>query len=233
MSQKNILMLAICVGLATVSPVVAQAAQKAPKAVKTIQVSPGKGMTPQNEANESDMAKTVILKIAAAQKSLEADKPELAQAQLVEAQVLLEEIKLNEPTANIIEKVHTARTNLEKSEQVPVTLIPLDAELVSFETITPVPTAKHHLLLAKKSLANQDNKTASQELLQVENNLIYAEAALPVNRTYQDVVGAQYMLTKNKISAAKKMLQDSQQHIVLLETDTKTSETIKTNTAKQ
>lgn len=233
MSRKHMLAFAICLGLGSLSPTVVHAIQKQPKKYETIQVSPGKGLTAQNEASETEKARNVLQKIASAQHSLEENKADLAQAQLLEAQILLEQIKANEPTEHVIEKVHTARKDLEKSQDVSIDLIPLDAELVNFETVAPAPMAKHHLQLAHKNIASKDKNAASQELLEVENNLIYAEAALPVNRTYQDVVGAQYMLSKNQLKAAQKMLQDSQQHIVMMAADAKTDQTVKVNPEKQ
>lgn len=190
--------------------------QSVKKIKETLRIEPGKNDTPENEARVSRLANDAVNKIEAAQTAIEANKLPEAKTQLTEAQALLDNIQQTGPTTKVIDKVQTTRKQLETSQTATVDLVPLESGIAEFETVTPAPKAKEHLNLAKKSLQEQKKTEASQHLADVEEQLIYAEADLPVSRTKQDVLGAQKLLDQNKPREAHKLLTDSLMHIQTL-----------------
>jgi hypothetical protein len=222
-----VLTIALSLSLVTIGQSFALSRPKtAPKATETVVVQPEKNNTPDNIARVSRLANQVLAKIQDAQASIDTQKLDSAKTQLSEAQELLDNIQQTGPTARVIDTVQTKRKELQRSEEVSLDLVPLDAELVSFEKIVSVPEAKEHLALAKKSLAERDPKAASKHLQEVENSLIYAEADLPVSRTRQDVLSAESLLGQNKPEAANRVLQDSLKHIMIMTAEADNEQTV-------
>lgn len=195
------------------------------KVQEAIQKQTSPAMKKEQSPQVTQWANDAVEKIESAQTSIEHNKLPEAKHQLTEAQVLLDHIQQSEPTGKAINRVESTRKQLEaghiSSEK---DLAPLDQEIGEFETVTPVPKAKQHLNMAKQSLQEKNKAHATEHLVDVESQLIYAEANLPVSRTKQDVLGAQTLLEQGKAKEAHKLLTDSLKHIqeVVLETNKST-----------
>lgn len=169
----------------------------------------------------SQWANDAVEKIESAQTSIEHNQLPEAKHQLTEAQSLLDHIQQSEPTGKAINQVESTRKQLEAGQiSSEKDLAPLDQEIVAFETVTPAPQAKQHLKLAKQSLQEKNKTHATEHLVDVESQLIYAEANLPVSRTKQDVLGAQTLLEQGKPKEAHKLLTDSLKHIQVMAAET-------------
>lgn len=202
------------------------------KLKETLRIEPGQNATPEQEAKVSRMANDAVSKIEAAQTSIEQNRLPEAKTQLSQAQALLDNIQQTEATAQVIDKVQTTRKQLETSQTATTDLAPLESEIMKFEKVTPAPEAQAHLDKAQESLKNKKKDEATQHLVQVEENLIYAEADLPVSRTKQDVLGAQALLSQNKPKEAHKLLTDSLKHIQVLAVEVDEAETAPAPTSK-
>ncbi len=189
-----------------------------PSAATATPASPAKKMPTQQV---SQWANDAVEKIESAQTSIEHNQLPEAKHQLTEAQSLLDHIQQSEPTGKAINQVELTRKQLETGQiSTAADLAPLDQEIVAFEMVTPAPQAKQHLKLAKQSLQEKNKSNATEHLVDVESQLIYAEANLPVSRTKQDVLGAQTLLEQGKPKEAHKLLTDSLKHIQVMAVET-------------
>lgn len=217
-----------------------QATQKAEKTLKqTVKTqmeklnimhpqASGTAQSAEQAAQISQWANGAVEKIQAAQTSIDHDQLPEAKHQLGEAQSMLDHIQQSEPTGKAIQKAESTRQQVEQGKISSETdLVPLEQEIVTVETVTPVPKAKEHLKKAKDSLQQKNKAQAKQHLVDVESQLIYAEANLPVSRTKQDVLGAQTLLEQGKPKEAQKLLTDSLRHIQVLASETEKSKRMK------
>ncbi len=195
------------------------------KVQEAIQKQTSPAMKKEPSPQVSQWANEAVTKIEAAQTSIEQNQLPEAKHQLSEAQTLLDHIQQSEPTGKAINRVESTRKQLEAGQiSTDKDLVPLEQDIMMFETVTPAPKAKQHLNMAKQSLQEKNKANATEHLVDVESQLIYAEANLPVSRTKQDVLGAQTLLEQGKAKEAHKLLTDSLKHIqeVVLETSKST-----------
>lgn len=204
----------------TVKKTVETETQKVQKAIQKPVSSSAESITHKQNApaqQVSQWANDAVGKIESAQTSIEHNQLTEARHQLTEAQVLLDQIQQSAPTGNAINRVELTRKRLEAGQiSAESDLAPLDQEIVAFETVTPAPQAKQYLKLARQSLQDKNKADAQKHLVNVESQLIYAEANLPVSRTKQDVLGAQMLLEQGKPKEAHKLLTDSLRHIQIM-----------------
>jgi len=186
---------------------------------ETITVQPGPGSTPKNTARISDVANLLVDKIQQAQAAIDENQLDQAQKLLTQSQDLVQNIEITGPTTRVIEHVHTARTKLQTSQTVSVDLIPLDAELTDVEKVVPIQNAREQLSSARENLMSNHREAARKNLLALEDNLVYAEADLPVSRTKADILSAETLISQNKPLEAHQMLQDSLNHISVMAID--------------
>jgi len=189
----------------------------------TITVKPGPNSTPKNTARISDVANLLVDKIQQAESAIDQNELGHAQRLLSQAQDLVQNIEMTGPTARVIEHIHTARTTLETSTTVPLDLVPLDAELTDVDKIVSVQKAREQLTLAQQNIQANQREAARKNLLAVEDNLVYAEADLPVSRTKVDILSAETLLNQNRPLEAREMLQDSLNHISVMAVDVQKS----------
>jgi YfdX protein len=187
-----------------------------------VNVTPGRHITPQDEATISSTAVKVLRHIAAARGALQSEKPdtEKAKVQLNQSEKLLDIIQAALPTTKIKDRIWVAKKHLEyeDSEEVLPDLIPIDTSLEELVDFLPTTKAKAHLDNAKQALKKGDKSKAAEQLQEMDDALFYVEADLPLSSTRHLVDQARSALAKGKVDAkaADRALAEAEDNVVFV-----------------
>lgn len=195
-------------GLALIAGlVVAQSALAGmePRLREDVSITPGRAITPADEAVLSSSANRVLHHIARARDALSKKDGARAKAELGQAETLLDIIQNSVPTRVVKSRIWTADDKLkyENSEEIPVSAVPIYASLderADFDLVK-LPGGKSP---AKAPAATE--KKAAGEVEASDAALYYEELDLPLNSTRHFVAAAQSELAKDQFTAAGQSL---------------------------
>lgn len=206
---------ALLVGLAASGPLYAERAIQ-----EEISISPGRQITPVDEATISSSAVKVLRHIADARGALQGDKPDTAKAkaQLNQSEILMDVIQAALPTTQVKDRIWVAKKHLEyeNTQEVLPDLIPIYSSLQELVDYVPAAKAKAHLDDAKQALEEGDKEKAAERLQAVDDALLYVEADLPLSSTRHLVEQARDALDKNDAKAADLALAAAEDNVVFV-----------------
>lgn len=218
MKTRNLVSLSVLGALAFggMTPQIASA--RPIKQVEKVSVAPGRSLTPAQEMALSRSAVRVLRHIADARSDIADKNAKLAKSDLVLAQLLLEDIKLNMPTTIVKDKIKIAKEHMkyESVDEVSSDLVPIDASLTAIEDYVPVAESKRHIKEAQKHLQKNDKKAATEELEAADIALVYTEVDLPLSSTETHIKNALTALGKKKFKDADKALVEAEDGVMFL-----------------
>jgi YfdX protein len=178
-----------------------------PRLHEDISVSPGRSITPDDEAAISSSAIRVLHHIARARDALRKNDVERARQDLKQAEILLDIIQASVPTTVVKNRVWTSdnRVKYEDSEEVPASIVPIYASLTEqadFDTVK-LPGAAPRAKANAKPDATAETETGDAALY-------YEERDLPLNATRHFVAAALIELARNRPREADQALRAAQ-----------------------
>lgn len=183
-------------------------------------VTPGRQITPQDEAVMSSAAVKVLRHIADARGELQGDKPDIdkAKVELDQSEKLLDIIQESLPTTNIKDRIWVAKKHLEyeNSREVLPDLVPIYASLDELIDYMPTTKTKAHLDQAKQALEKGDKSKAKEQLQAMDDALLYVEADLPLSSTRHLVAQAKADLAKSDVKAANQALRAAEDNVLFI-----------------
>ncbi|MGD2081522.1 MAG: YfdX family protein [Chromatiales bacterium] len=181
-------------------------------------VTPGRQISPQDEAAISSAAVKVLRHVAGARGELQGDEPdaEKAKVELGQAEKLLDIIQAGLPTTRIKDHIWVAKKDLEyeDSREVLPDLVPIYASLD--ELVDYMPKARAHLDQAREAVKAGDKSKAGEQLKALDDALVYAEADLPLSSTRNLVAEAEEDLANDDAKAADAALATAQDDVVFV-----------------
>jgi hypothetical protein len=194
----------------------------APVYAATIQekviTTPGKTITPQEEAVISSAGVKVLRHIAQARSDIQIKDADAAQAELGQADKLLDIIREALPTTSIKDRIRVAKKHLEyeDTQEVLPDLVPIYSALNEMMDIMPVKAARAQLDKAKEHLKAGDKANARKALEATDAALQYTEVDLPLSTTRHLVAQARADLGKKRLDEADKALQAAEDGVVFI-----------------
>jgi len=206
-------------------PGVAKAAQKEgalPRILETVDLAPGKSISPQDQVKVSSLALKLLRHVSVAQQDIQGKKIDDAKKELVQAGALVHVLKEILPTVKIIDHIWVAKTSLSylNTTEVQQDLITISASVDQLYDVLPDGKAKEHCKAAKNCLAKEKQKGASkakEELEAVEESLDFRELDLSVSYTSRLVEAAEGDLNAGKIKEASEALSAVADGIVFID----------------
>lgn len=198
---------ALIAGLLISQSVLAAAQQTAQGSLREeITTTPGRAITPADEALVSASAGKVMRHIGLARDAIRKKDAERAKAELRQADVLLDIIQATLPTTIVKDRIWTADNKLqyENSEEVAPEQVPIAASLearVDFDRVK-LPQAKTRV-----------KEKAGSEAEAQDAALYYQEVDLPLHATRHFVAGARMALDKNRLEEADHALMVAQDNV--------------------
>jgi hypothetical protein len=194
----------------------------APVYAATIQekviTTPGKTITPQEEAVISSAGVKVLRHIAQARSDIQNKDADAAKAELGQADKLLDIIREALPTTSIKDRIWVAKKHLEyeDTQEVLPDLVPIYSALNEMMDIMPVKAARAQLDKAKEHLKAGDKANARKALEATDAALQYTEVDLPLSTTRHLVAQARADLGKKRLDEADKALQAAEDGVVFI-----------------
>ncbi len=185
-----------------------------PRLHEDVSVTPGRAITPADEAVISSSANRVLHHIAHARDALRKKEGEQAKQELKQVETLLDIIQSTVPTSVVKSRVWTADDKLkyENSEEVPISSVPIYASLderADFDVVK-LRAARSAAKVSTKAPGNTpakaDKKPATEEAEASDAALYYEEMDLPLNTTRHFVAIAQTELAGKHFSEADQAL---------------------------
>ena len=182
-----------------------------------ITTTPGRAITPADEALISASAGKVMHHIALARDAIRGKDGEQAKQELRQADTLLDIIQATLPTTLVKDRIWTADNKLqyENSEEVTPNGVPISASLdaqVGFDMVKL--TKARAKLQGKDKDKDKDNKDKpAMEPEAGDAVLYYEEVDLPLHATRHFVAGARMALGKNRLDEADRALDAAQDSI--------------------
>jgi hypothetical protein len=183
-------------------------AETAPTLHEDVSVSPGRVVTPADEAVISSTAARVLRHIAHARDALAKKDAKVAKQELDQAETLLDIIHNSVPTTLVKSKVWTTDNKLkyENTEEEAASIVPVYAKLderVDFDRVRLPVDAKSGTKPGTKSDKSSDKQpTSGQESEATDAALYFEELDLPLNATRHFVAAAQSDLANNRLTEA-------------------------------
>lgn len=187
-------------------------AETAPTLHEDVSVSPGRVVTPADEAVISSSAARVLRHIAHARDALGKKDAKAAKQELDQAESLLDIIHNTVPTTLVKSKVWTTDNKLkyEDTEEAAASIVPVYARLeerVDFDRVRLPLDAKSGTKLGTKADKSSDKQpTSSEESEATDAALYFEELDLPLNATRHFVAAAQSDLANNRLTEASHAL---------------------------
>lgn len=218
MVNAKIKPLALAVALCAIGPAVLATSASASAIQEEVTVTPGKTISPLEEAALSSAGVKVLRHIAQARADIRNKDAEAAKAELGQSEKLLDIIQAALPTTNVKDRVWVAKKHLEYEDtrEVLPDLIPIYASLDELIDIMPTDIAKEHLDRAKTHLESGDKEAAKEALDATAAALQYTEVDLPLSATRQLVAQAKADLNREKPDDADKALKAAEDSVVYL-----------------
>ncbi|MCG6867124.1 MAG: YfdX family protein [Thiogranum sp.] len=194
----------------------------APVYAATIQekviTTPGKTITPQEEALISSSGGKVLRHIAQARADIHNKDADAAQTELDQADKLLAIIRAALPTTSVKDRIWVAKEHLEyeDTQEVLPDLIPIYSSLNEMMDIMPAKAARAQLDEAREHLKAGDKANARKALEATDAALQYTEVDLRLSTTRHLVAQARADLGKKKLDEADKALQAAEDGVVLI-----------------
>ncbi len=131
----------------------AQQGQPTPRIVENVDLTPGKSITPQDQAKVSSMAMKRLVHISKAQQEIAAKNVAEAKKDVAQAASLMAILKEVLPTVKIIDHIQVAKTDLSylDTTEVPQDLVTIMASLNQLYDVLPEGKAKEHAKQAKEA----------------------------------------------------------------------------------
>ena len=182
-----------------------------------VSINQTKKMTAEQSAQASDSALKVMKKIAQARGDIHKKKWASAKKDLREATSLVEDVRADEPTYRVRDRLWIAQKHLEyeDTDQVVEDLVPIYNDLSFAEGFVSTQEARTHLAKARDSLKNGDKTAAHNELKLAGDSLTYTEVDLPLGKTEESIMDARLLLGKNKGAEADRVLKDAEDSIIV------------------
>lgn len=187
-------------------------AETAPTLHEDVSVSPGRVITPADEAVISSSASRVLRHIAHARDALGKKDAKAAKQELDQAETLLDIIHNTVPTTLVKSKVWTADNKLkyENTEEEAASIVPIYAKLderVEFDRVNLPVGAKSTAKNGSKTDKPADKQpTTGEESEASDAALYFEELDLPLNAVRHFVAAAQSDLTNNRLTEASHAL---------------------------
>jgi hypothetical protein len=194
----------------------------APVYAATIQekviTTPGKTITPQEEALISSSGGKVLRHIAQARADIHNKDADAAQTELDQADKLLAIIRAALPTTSVKDRIWVAKEHLEyeDTQEVLPDLIPIYSSLNEMMDIMPVKAARAQLDKAREHLKAGDKANARKALEATDAAVQYTEVDLRLSTTRHLVAQARADLGKKKLDEADKALQAAEDGVVFI-----------------
>lgn len=179
-------------------------AEVEPSLHEDVSLSPGRTVTPADEAVISSSASRVLSHIARARDALGKKDGEAAKQELKQAETLLGIIQASVPTTLVKSKIWTTdnKQKYENTEEVGATLVPVYAmldESVDFDRVKLGKTAKAGPKGETPTRVNKETEATDAALY-------YEELDMPLNATRHFVAAAQAELARNHLTEAAQAL---------------------------
>ena len=190
-----------------ISQVVQAGVPEAPKPglFQEVSTTPGRAITPADEALLSSSAGKVLRHIGMARDAIRKKEGEQAKQALRQARTLLDIIQANLPSTVVKERIWTAdnKHQYENSEEVTPDRVPITASL----------EAQVDFGLVKLPSSKPRAKVTGTEPEAEDAALYYEETDLPVQATREFIESAQAALDKNRMEEADRLLRTAQNHV--------------------
>lgn len=172
--------------------------------------TPGRTITPSDEALVSVSAGKVLHHIGLAREAIRKKDAERAKRELGQADVLLDIIQATLPSTIVKERIWTADNKLqyENSEEVMPERVPISASLearVDYDLVK--------LPQTKARMKSESKEKSGVEPEAEDAALYYQEVDLPVHATRHFVAGARMALDKNRLEEADHVLMLAQDNV--------------------
>jgi len=218
MRNTNIKPIALAVALCTLGPAWLTTPVSAANIQEEVTVTPGKPVSPQEEATILSAGVKVLRHVAQARADINNRNAEGAGKELDQTEKLLDIIQAALPTTEVKDRIWVAQKHLEyeNTEEVLPDLVPIYASLHELLDVMPTDMAKQHLDQVRKHLRSGDKEKARAELEATAGALQYIEVDLPLDST-RDLVGqARTALNKEKWDDADRALKSAEDSTVYL-----------------
>jgi hypothetical protein len=194
-----------------------------PRVLETVDLTPGKAISPEDQAKVSGIAVKILGHVSKAKEDIQAKNVDAAKKELTKAGELLAILKEVLPTTKIIDHIWDAKTGLSvlSTADVQQDLVTLSASIDQLYDVLPEGKAKEHAKKAKDTLAKDKQKgapKAKEELDLVEEAIDFREVDLSVSYTSRLVKVAQADLANGKTKEASDALTSVADGVLVLDT---------------
>jgi hypothetical protein len=194
-----------------------------PRVLETVDLTPGKALSPQDQAKISGIAGKILGHVSKAKEDIEAKKLDAAKKELTKAGELLAILKELLPTTKVIDHIWDTKTGLMylNTTEVQQDLVTLSTSIDQLYDVLPEGKAKEHAKKAKETLAKDKQKgapKAKEELDLVEDAIDFREVDLSVSYTSRLVKVAQADLDKGKTKEASDALNSVADGVLVFDT---------------
>jgi hypothetical protein len=189
----------------------AQTQPPKPRVVEQVDTTPGRSISPQDQARVSSIAMRALVHIAWAQQALGVNDIDGAKRDVAQAGVQLAVLKKILPTVILIDHIQVAKTNLAylNTTEVQQDLVTVMASLDQLCEVLPEGQAKGYARRAKAALETEKEKGAGKvkdALEAVEESLNFREVELSVSQVSRWLGIARKHLDKGQITEAREAL---------------------------
>lgn len=218
MAKLTMQPLALALALCVTAPALLSAPAAAAAIQEKVTTTPGKTISPREEAALSSAGVKVLRHIAQARADIRAKDTAGAQAELGKSEKLLDIIQAALPTTKIKDRIWVAKKHLEyeDTQEVLPDLIPIYASLDELIDIMPTEVAKKHLDQAKAHLQSGAKNKAKAALDATAAALQYTELDLPLSSTRRLITAAKADLKQGKRDQADQALKSAEDSVVYL-----------------
>jgi hypothetical protein len=218
MSKPKLKSVVVAALIASIGTALVSAPVYAATIQEKVVTTPGKTITPQEEAVISSAGVKVLRHIAQARSDIQNKDADAAKAELGQADKLLDIIREALPTTSIKDRIWVAKKHLEyeDTQEVLPDLVPIYSALNEMMDIMPVKAARAQLDKAKEHLKAGDKANARKALEATDAALQYTEVDLPLSTTRHLVAQARADLGKKRLDEADKALQAAEDGVVFI-----------------
>jgi hypothetical protein len=218
MSKPKLKSVVVAALIASIGTALVSAPVYAATIQEKVVTTPGKTITPQEEAVISSAGVKVLRHIAQARSDIQNKDADAAQTELGQADKLLDIIREALPTTSIKDRIWVAKKHLEyeDTQEVLPDLVPIYSALNEMMDIMPVKAARAQLDKAKEHLKAGDKANARKALEATDAALQYTEVDLPLSTTRHLVAQARADLGKKRLDEADKALQAAEDGVVFI-----------------
>ena len=194
-----------------------------PRVLETVDLTPGKAISPQDQAKISGIAVKILGHVNRAKEGIQTKNIDAAKKELAKAVELLAILKEVLPTTKVIDHIWDIRTGLSylNTTEVQQDLVTLSASIDQLYDVLPEGKAKEHAKKAKDIVAKDKQKGAAkakENLDLVEVAIDFREVDLSVSYTSRLVKVAQKDLDQGKTKEASDALTSVADGVLVFDT---------------